>query len=33
MRIQVDTTKEKTKMNNQQKLSKEPMQRGLMATK
>jgi hypothetical protein len=29
----LDATKEKTKVNNQQKLGKDPMQRGLMATK
>jgi hypothetical protein len=32
MRTQVDTTKEKTKANNQQKSGKDSMQRGLMAT-
>jgi ribosomal protein S12 len=33
MRTQVNTTKEKTKANNQQKLGKDPMQRGLVVTK
>jgi hypothetical protein len=32
MRTQVDTT-QKTKANNQQKASKDPMQRGLMVIK
>jgi hypothetical protein len=33
MRTQVDTTKEKTKTNNHQKLGIDPMQRKLLATK
>jgi hypothetical protein len=33
MRTQLNTTKEKTKANNQEKLSKDLMQKGLMATK
>jgi hypothetical protein len=33
MRTQADTTKEKTKANNQQKSVKHPIQRGLVVTK
>jgi hypothetical protein len=33
MRTQVNTTQKKTKANNPQKSGKDPMQRGLMATK
>ncbi len=33
MKTQVDATHEKTKANNQQKLDKDPMQRGFMTTK
>ncbi len=33
MKTQIDTTQRKTKANNQQKLSKDPMQRKVMAMK
>ncbi len=33
MRTRIDITQRKTKVNNQQKSGKKPMQRGFMATK